>query len=41
MSKHLGSLFDEFLDEEGVRAKVEAIVIKRVLAFHLHAQMKT
>jgi DNA-binding Xre family transcriptional regulator len=40
MSKHLGSRFDEFLDEEGVRAEAEAIAVKRVLAFRLQALMK-
>ncbi len=40
MSKHLGSRFDEFLDEEDVRAEAEAIAVKRVLAFRLQALMK-
>lgn len=40
MSKHLGSRFDEFLDEEGVRAEAEAIAVKRVLAFRLQTLMK-
>lgn len=40
MSKYLGSRFDEFLDEEGVRAEAEAIAVKRVLAFRLQALMK-
>jgi antitoxin HicB len=40
MSKHLGSGFDEFLDEEGIRAEAEAIAVKRVLAFRLQALMK-
>ena len=40
MSKHLGSRFDEFLDEEGVRAEAEAIAVKRVLTFRLQALMK-
>lgn len=40
MSKYLGSRFDEFLDEEGVRAEAEAIAVKRILAFRLQALMK-
>jgi len=40
MSKHIGSSFDDFLEEEGVLAEVESIAIKRVLAFQLKALMK-
>jgi antitoxin HicB len=29
---HSGSTFDSFLEEEGIRAEVEAVAIKRVLA---------
>ena len=33
MSKHTGSSFDKFLDEEGLLAKAEAIAVKRAIAF--------
>jgi hypothetical protein len=42
---HSGSSFDSFLEEEGVREEVEAVAIKRVLAWQLeqamHEQRKT
>ena len=34
-NKHLGSNFDDFLEEEGILAEVEAVAIKRVIAFQL------
>jgi antitoxin HicB len=37
---HTGSTFDSFLDEEGIREEVEAIAIKRVLAWQLEQEMK-
>jgi DNA-binding Xre family transcriptional regulator len=40
MSKHIGGSFDDFLDEEGLRAEAEAIAIKRVIAFQLGELMK-
>ena len=40
MSKHIGSNFDDFLEEEGVFAEAEAIAVKRVLAFQLEELMK-
>jgi DNA-binding Xre family transcriptional regulator len=40
MSKHIGSSFDDFLEEEGVLAEAESIAIKRVLAFQLKELMK-
>jgi antitoxin HicB len=30
---HSGSTFDRFLEEEGIREEVEAVAIKRVLAW--------
>lgn len=36
---HSGSSFDEFLDEEGIREEVEAVAIKRVLAWQLSQEM--
>jgi len=32
---HSGSTFDSFLEEEGIREEVEAVAIKRVLAWQL------
>jgi DNA-binding Xre family transcriptional regulator len=34
-NKHIGSNFDDFLEEEGILAEVEANAIKRVIAFQL------
>jgi len=35
-----GSSFDSFLEEEGIREEVEAVAIKRVLAWQLEQEMK-
>ena len=40
MSKHIGSNFDDFLEEEGVLTEAEAIAVKRVLAYQLKELMK-
>jgi antitoxin HicB len=32
---HSGSIFDSFLEQEGIREEVEAVAIKRVLAWQL------
>src|SRR5580704_11588612 len=37
---HSGSTFDNFLEEEGIREEVEAVAIKRVLAWQLDQAMK-
>ncbi|HUI54171.1 MAG TPA: helix-turn-helix transcriptional regulator [Bryobacteraceae bacterium] len=37
---HSGSSFDEFLEEEGIREDVEAVAIKRVLAWQLAQEMR-
>lgn len=39
-SIHSGSSFDDFLKEEGFREEVEAIAVKRVLAWQLSKAMK-
>jgi len=39
-NKHLGSSFDNFLEEEGLRADTEAAAIKRVLAYQIEVEMK-
>ena len=38
--KDSGSGFDDFLDEEGLRADAEAVAIKRVIAFQIEMEMK-
>jgi hypothetical protein len=38
--KHLGSDFDDFLEEEGLLEEVEAVAIKRVLAFQIARAME-
>ncbi len=40
MSKHTGSNFDEFLEEEGLLSESEATAAKRVIAFQLSQFMK-
>ena len=38
-NKHLGTSFDEFLEEEGLRADTEAVAIKRVIAYQIEMEM--
>lgn len=38
--ENVGSRFDDFLEEEGLLAEVEAAAIKKVIAFHLEKMMK-
>jgi len=40
VAEHSGSSFDSFLEEEGIREEVEAVAIKRVLAWQLEQAMK-
>jgi len=41
MKKSLrGSKFDDFLEEEGLRAETEATAIKRVIAYRIELEMK-
>lgn len=35
MNKRVGSDFDEFLESEGLLSEVEAVAVKRVLAYQL------
>src|SRR5438045_9281968 len=37
---HSGSTFDSFLEEQGIREEVEAVDIKRVLAWKLEQAMR-
>jgi antitoxin HicB len=39
-TNHNGSTFDSFLEEEGIREEVEAVAIKRVLAWQLQQAMR-
>ena len=39
-SKHIGSSFDDFLQEEGLMAKAEATALKRVLAYQIRQEME-
>jgi len=38
---HVGSDFDEFLDEDGIREEVTAAALKRVIAWQLEQAMQT
>ncbi len=40
MNKHKGSTFDSFLEEEDLLEDVEAIAIKRVIAYELEEKIK-
>src|SRR6266853_4131898 len=40
VTEHSGSSFDSFLEEEGIREEVEAVAIKRVLAWQLEQAMR-
>jgi DNA-binding Xre family transcriptional regulator len=40
MDKHIGSNFDDFLEEEGLLAEAEAVAIKRVVAFQVAKMME-
>jgi antitoxin HicB len=37
---HSGSTFDSFLEQEGIREEVEAVAVKRVLAWQLEEAMR-
>ena len=39
-TNHSGSTFDSFLEKEGIREEVEAVAIKRVLAWQLEQAMR-
>jgi len=38
--EHTGSTFDSFLEEEGIREEVDAVALKRVLAWQLAEAMR-
>ncbi|OSQ48280.1 XRE family transcriptional regulator [Thalassospira alkalitolerans] len=37
---HIGSSFDDFLEEDGIREEVEAIAVKRVIAWQIAQEME-
>lgn len=39
-NEHIGSNFDDFLEEEGLRADAEVAAIKRVIAYQIELEMK-
>lgn len=40
MSKRIGSTFESFLDEQGIRGEVEDLAQKRVIAWQIEKAMK-
>ncbi|WP_137168959.1 hypothetical protein [Marinomonas sp. FW-1] len=40
-NKHIGSSFDEFLEEEGILAETNAVAIKRVVAWQIQQKNVT
>jgi predicted XRE-type DNA-binding protein len=38
--KHIGSSFDDFLQEEGLLAEAEAAALKRILAYQIKQEME-
>jgi antitoxin HicB len=39
-NKHIGSSFDEFLEEEGILEEASAVAVKRVIAWQISEAMK-
>lgn len=39
-NEHVGSDFDDFLAEEGLLAEIEAVAVKRVIAYQVEQFMK-
>ena len=40
MDKHIGSNFDDFLEEEGILAESEAVAVKRLIAYQVSLIME-
>ncbi|HNH45040.1 MAG TPA: XRE family transcriptional regulator [Agitococcus sp.] len=40
MTQHIGSSFDDFLQEDGILEEVNAVAVKRVLAWQIAQAMK-
>ncbi|MBR0098771.1 MAG: XRE family transcriptional regulator [Treponema sp.] len=39
MNEHIGSSFDDFLEEEGIREEVENAAVKKVIALGMQSEM--
>jgi predicted XRE-type DNA-binding protein len=39
-NKHIGSGFDDFLQDEGLLAEAEATAVKRIIAYQIEQEMK-
>jgi len=39
-NKYIGSDFDDFLEEEGIRGEVETVALKKVIAWQFLKEMK-
>ena len=39
-NKHIGSSFDDFLQEEGILAEAEATAVKRIIAYQIEKEME-
>jgi antitoxin HicB len=39
-NKHIGSNFDDFLEEEGILEEIEEVVAKRIFVFQMEKEMK-
>jgi len=39
-NKHIGSNFDDFLEEEGMLEEIEEVVAKRIFVFQVEKEMK-
>ncbi|CCK80239.1 helix-turn-helix domain-containing protein [Desulfobacula toluolica] len=40
MDKHIGSNFDDFLEDEGILPETEAVAVKRVIAYQVSLIME-
>ncbi len=40
INDHVGSNFDDFLEEEGILAQTDGVALKRVIAFQVEQMMK-
>ncbi|HUN42794.1 MAG TPA: Fis family transcriptional regulator [Acetobacteraceae bacterium] len=40
VDRNTGSSFDSFLEEEGILEEVDAVAIKRVIAWQIHEEMR-
>ena len=39
-NRHIGTSFDDFLQEEGILAAAEATAVKRVIAYQIEKEME-